>query len=322
MKLAGELIGMFIRLYSGEQGGWSNDSKRVADLVIETLRNEDAHEELANGYRLLALVHQNGGRLEEAIEAIKLVTFHAREAGNQRPVARSGLGLTLSAVFGPTPVSEAIEQCELILAGELSDRQVASVIQCKVAQLRAMNGDIDGARTMYRQARELLRELGQAVHAAATGLDVVVVEALAGDLAAAEREVRADYAFLEARGETFFLSTMAAMLARVVRDQGRDDEALVLSKAAEKAAAADDLDAQVRWRAARAPILARAQQFESALLLVNEAVDLARTTGRPILLADALFDRATVQQLAGKVDEAKATVIEARAVYKSKGDEV
>ena len=34
--------------------------------------------------------------------------------------------------------------------------------------------------------------------------------------------------FSRAIGETYYLSTMAALLSRVVRDQGRDDEALVV----------------------------------------------------------------------------------------------
>ena len=38
------------------------------------------------------------------------------------------------------------------------------------------------------------------------------------------------------------------MLARAVREQGRDEEALALTRAAEAAAAADDVDAQVQWR--------------------------------------------------------------------------
>ena len=57
---------------------------------------------------------------------------------------------------------------------------------------------------------------------------------------------------------------MAALLARIVREQGRDQEALDLSVAAEEAAAEHDLDAQVRWRAVRAPILARVGKFSEA----------------------------------------------------------
>ena len=103
-----------------------------------------------------------------------------------------------------------------------------------MAQLRAMNGDFDeGARPVPTRPA-LLRDLGQGVTAASTGLDLRRVELLAGDLANAEREVKADYELLVQMGETYFLSTMAALLARVVREQGRDDEALALSKSPRK----------------------------------------------------------------------------------------
>jgi hypothetical protein len=45
-----------------------------------------------------------------------------------------------------------------------------------------------------------------------------------------------------------------------VRAQGRDEEALALTRTAEAAAHDDDVEAQVLWRATRAPILARAGQ--------------------------------------------------------------
>ena len=55
------------------------------------------------------------------------------------------------------------------------------------------------------------------MHAASTGLDVIIVELLAGDLAGGEAEARADYAFLQEHGETYFLASMAALLAWRVR---------------------------------------------------------------------------------------------------------
>jgi tetratricopeptide (TPR) repeat protein len=188
--------------------------------------------------------------------------------------------------------------------------------------MKAMNAEFDEARALYRSARELLRDLGQGVHAASTGIDVAVVELLAGDLAAAEREIRPNYSFLEQRGETYFLSTLAALLARVIRDQGRDDEALALSQRAEATAAEHDLDAQVLWRSVQAPILARAQKFEDAERLGNEAVELARKSGLPIALADALFGLAVVQVLIDQRDRACATLDEAIALYEAKGDRV
>jgi tetratricopeptide (TPR) repeat protein len=183
-----------------------------------------------------------------------------------------------------------------------------------------MNGDFEKARTLYRRARSLLHDLGQSVRVASTGLDVIAVELLAGDLAAAEREARADYAFLEQQGETYFLATMAALLGRVVRDQGRDDEALALTQTAENFAGEDDLDAQVFWRTVRAPILARAGEAQKAEALAVTALELARQTEYLGLEADALFELSVVSQLNGNTEQARRALTEACAVYRSKGD--
>jgi ATP/maltotriose-dependent transcriptional regulator MalT len=191
---------------------------------------------------------------------------------------------------------------------------------CTLAQLRAMNGELETARAVYRRARGMLQELGQGVTAASTGLDLAMVELRGGDTAVAEREVRADFDFLERSGETYFLSTMAAMLARLAREQGRDSDALALSERAESTAAADDVITQALWRAARAPVLARMGQVEVAEQMARRAIELLREAEAPSLQGDALVDLATVLRIAGKVDEAKGAVDNALALFNAKGD--
>jgi tetratricopeptide (TPR) repeat protein len=314
------LVRLLVRLHSGEPGNWSEETLRLSDETIPLLQGMAAHDELAKAWRLIALTHQIAGRLGPAADAIARVIEHARQAGNQRLVARSGLGLSFSALYGPTPAPQAIERCERILADGLVDRQVESLIQCKVAQLHAMTGNFDAARALLRRGRAVLRELGQGVHAASTALDLVVVEMLAGDLPTAEREVRADHAFLEQRGETFYLSTMTAMLALVVRNQGRDDEALQLTRAAEQSAADDDVDAQIRWRSTRAPIIARAGALGEAETLATAAVTMARQTEEPVLLAYALSELAAVLAYAQRTAEAHHAYAEAVDLFSAKGD--
>jgi len=53
-------------------------------------------------------------------------------------------------------------------------------------------------------------------------------------------------------GETFFISSARAMLARAVCEQGRDEKALEITRLAEEVAAPNDIDAQVSWRCTRA----------------------------------------------------------------------
>jgi class 3 adenylate cyclase/tetratricopeptide (TPR) repeat protein len=316
------LVGMLVRQHSAESGDWSADALALANRAIASPDTSAAHDVLALAWRVVAQVHGVAGRHGLSSRAVQQCIAHAKRSGNQRLLVRSGVGLSISALFGPTPVVQAIEQCRQLIEGGLGDRQVESMISCKLALLHAMNGDFDVARSLYRRARAAMQDLGQGVRAASMGIDLVSIELLAGDLRAAEREVRSDSDFLQRMGETFFFATMTALLARLVRDQGRDAEALELSEVARAAAAPDDVDAQLLWRSIQAPILARGGQAARAESLAREALDLARQTEAPALHADVLSELAEVLALSGREREARVAIDEAIALYQAKGDRV
>ena len=69
-----------------------------------------------------------------------------------------------------------------------------------LAHLRAMVGDFERARDDYRRGRAILEELGLRFDASTISIDSGLVELLAGDLVAAEAELR-DYEALDAMGE-------------------------------------------------------------------------------------------------------------------------
>jgi class 3 adenylate cyclase/tetratricopeptide (TPR) repeat protein len=320
VRASARIVRMLVRLYSAEPGDWSSAALQVAEETIPLLEREGAHDELANAWRLSGQVHGIAARYRQIVFAIEKSIAHARLAGDARMVARAGLALSTTALYGPTPVSQAIEQCEGILADGLTNRQVEAIVMCSLAQLHAMRAEFDRARELYRRGRALLRDLGQGVNAASTGMDVGRVEWLAGDLATAEREVQADLDFLAQRGETYFLSTMAAQLSCIVREQGDDARALELSLTAEQAAAEDDTVSQIMWRVARAPRLARRGEPAAAEALARRAIELARSTDAPIFLADALVELAAVLGRDGLTDEARGAIDEAIALYGEKGD--
>jgi tetratricopeptide (TPR) repeat protein len=322
LKATAELLRMRVRLFSGEPGEWSAEILRLADQAIPTLERCGAHGDLARAWRLLAFVHGVAGRYGKSTEAVVESIKHARLAGDSRLLARGATGLASSALLGPTPVTEAIEQCESVLAEGLGDRQAESKILCTVAQLRAMNGQFDQARALSRRGRDLLRTLGQGVLAASTGLDIAQVEYLAGDLAAAERELQSDHDFLEDAGESYFLPTMTALLSRLVRDQGRDDEAMRLSEAAASSAAEDDVDTQALWRLIRAPMLARNGRADEGETMARAALELAMQTDAPVLQADALSALADVLSAAGRRSDAQQAAEQAMALYEAKGDRI
>jgi tetratricopeptide (TPR) repeat protein len=262
------------------------------------------------------------GRYRLASEAAERSMNHARTAGNETLVAKVAYILADAALLGSTHVREAITQCEQLIAEGLTNREVECRVKRRLAQLRAMNGELETARVLYRQSRALLRDLGQRITAASSGIDVALVELLGGDLALAEREIRSDLDFLTKAGSSYYLSTMTALLSRLVREQGRDDEALELSKTAESAADEDDFDSQALWRATRAPIIARAGDLEGAETLARQAVELVQRTEAPLLQADALAELAKVLKIAERPAEARAAIEQALALYRSKGNVV
>jgi tetratricopeptide (TPR) repeat protein len=313
---------IFLQLYSGETGPGGDALLISVQELITSLESEAAHNELATAWRLVILIHGTAGRYTLAAEAAERSLAHARLSSNERLIAKVGGILAINAFYAPMPVSRAIAQCERLLADGLSDRVVECNVICILAALKAMDGNLDAAREHYRRGRAVLRDLGQGHHAAATGIELARVELLGGDLGRAEKEVRADMEFLEARGETYFLSTIAALLARIVRDQGRDEDALGLLITAEQATADDDVESQALWRAIRAPILARQGHHDEAETLARAAVELTMSTEAPNLQADALLELAEVLRSAGRLSEAEVSLTKALELFSCKGNVV
>jgi class 3 adenylate cyclase/tetratricopeptide (TPR) repeat protein len=322
IKAASQLVEMLLRLHGGGTRDVDEETLPAAPELIPLLERENAHSELATAWRLVAHVHGMAGRYRLASEAAERSMSHARTAGNETLIAKVAYIVADTALLGSTPVRQAITQCEQLIAGGLTNREVECRVMRRLAQLRAMNGELEVARALYRRSRALLRDLGQLVTAASSGIDLALVELLGGDLALAEREIRSDLDFLAKAGSRYYLSTMTALLSRLVRDQGRDAEALELSKSAEAATDDDDFDSQALWRSIRAPIIARAGDLAGAESLALSAVELVRRAEAPMMQADALAELAEVLKIAGRTVEARAAVEEAIALYSSKGSVV
>jgi len=323
-RLAGasRILGILISQYSGEHADSGGTPLASAHELIPLLERESAHYELALAWRLIMLEHATAGRYTQAIEAVERSSAHARSAGNHLLEADNRGPHSTLLLLGPTPVLQAIARCEELIDESKNDRMLESEIMCTLAQLRAMNGELGEARDLCRRARVELGSLGKGVFAASTGLAVLHVELHGGDLAVAESEVRADYEFLDRAGETFLLSTMAALLSRVVRDQGRDAEALAFAQASEQASAEDDVEAQALWRSIRASILARNGETGSAEDMARTALEFALRAESPRLQADVLSELAYVLRHCGKIDEAREAIGKAISLYAAKGDVV
>jgi len=104
-------------------------------------------------------------------------------------------------------------------------------------------------------------------------------------------------------------------LAEAVYAQGRFEQALRLTEEAEAFAVADDFDAQGRWRATRAKLLARRGQFPAAAALADEAMTLVPAANHGPARAEFLMAQAEVSRLAGAAGEAQASLRRALQFY-------
>ena len=111
---------------------------------------------------------------------------------------------------------------------------------------------------------------------------------------------------------------LAAGLAEAKYALGRFGEAHQLTEEAEALAAADDLDAQARWRATRAKVLAQRGQFTTARQLAGEAEALIAPTTWAELQAEILVAKAEVSKLAGAPAEAAASLRTALRIYQDR----
>ena len=222
--------------------------------------------------------------------------------------------------YGTTPIDRAIEGSENALEQVEGDRRTQALVMTRLAELYARRGEIGRGRDTYRNARAMLTELGSDLHAASVALQAWRVEMLAGDVAAAERELRDAHGVLESLGDRYYLSTVAAALAVVLVEAGRLDEADAFADEAARLADDDDVQSQTLWRRARARSDAARGQFEEAVRSAREAVRLSGSTQDVLMHAEALRDLANVLRTAGDNEAALVASRAALEQFAAKGD--
>ena len=214
---------------------------------------------------------------------------------------------TLACVFGPMPVPQAIARCREMEAGSGGDHRTEGLALCARAQLEAMRGSFDEARALYARARTVLTDVGGSMLGASTALDSSMVEMLAGDHAAAERELRRDAELLEGMGERYLLSTMEGVRAQALIALGRHDEAAAACARAEAAAAADDIESQVLVRSVRAELHLHAGRTLEAAASAAAADALLRGAEAPTIVADLAIVRGRIAAAGGDLGRPTAS---------------
>ena len=288
--------------------------------AIDVFEREADDAGLATAYRLLAWSAGTACRYGDAVEANARAIEHARRAGDVRQERRATTAYAGATSLGPTNVDDGIASCEAGLEATAGDRQSEGNLLAVLGGLYAMQGAFDHARDLVRRARSLLRRLGLDMDVARVGIEAWRTEMLAGEVAAAERELRRSYDMLDAHGERYMLSTVAGLLAQTLLELDAPlEESERMSARSRELAADGDVSTQALWRCSRGRLLARRGELVEAEALVRAAVDVLEPTDFTVLQADAHLDLGEVLIAAGRRDEARAAYETARALAESKG---
>ncbi|MGH2407603.1 MAG: AAA family ATPase [Candidatus Limnocylindrales bacterium] len=279
---------------------WTDQAMAIADEAIPVFERSGDDHALARAWALRGSVHTMLALGTAMADASERARAYAQLAGDDRMASQAAVWVAVALWLGPMPVAEALGRCREMLAGPGLDPLSESGVRSLTAGLLAMLGDFEAARAEVKASARITAELGPTVRGAAFSQAHGLVEMLAGDPVRAEQLLRAGYEILDHMGERSFLSTTAGLLAQVLFDQGRFEEAIHLADVCRDAASADDLFSQVLWRIGHANAGAANGDFAAAISLTTEAVKMADASDFAWIQGHAHMALGGQLQLAGR----------------------
>ena len=264
-----------------EPASAAEEDRRVAEAVIPQLEEIGDHLGLAKAWWLLSESHAIASRWGARTDALERAILHARQLADEGQLHVLVVQYAQALYYGPTPVPDAVRRCTELLADAPGTPTFEAGLATTLAGLHAMEGRFAEARELYADSVAVYEEFGLRFRRAVRTIIGAQIESLAGDLGAAERELRTGYSMLEEMGERAARSTVAAVLADVLSMQEDDVEAERFVAIARETAAESDVLPQVLWRRALARTTARRGDTTAAEALAREAVELAERDGLP-----------------------------------------
>jgi DNA-binding SARP family transcriptional activator len=310
--------------------GADSDSA-VYEELIATFEELSDEVGLAQTKRALGMLRRSQNRGADAVEWLEQALVHANAGGDQptrRTVTQSLAG---ALTRGPTPVDQATNRCEELLEANRDDRELAAAIMRHLGLLYAMAGRFEDARE-YESRAALVLEEGRLE---TTSIAYLVVSAdtkeLLGDRAGAERDLRRKWQEKSERGTDgakplVIAVVTAGWLANFYCDEGRWDDAEACLAAypgypwgfagGHGRGAAEG----PRGDMAEARLKAHRGEHDKALELARSIVEHDDRGDELNTRALMWLGLAEVQHKAGRTDEARASVANALALYRQKGN--
>jgi tetratricopeptide (TPR) repeat protein len=289
-------------------------SKR-AEGVLDELQELGDDRGLALAWWLVHWTQFRAGHYLRSIDAAERAVEHARRAGDRREELRALGAIAIASGLGPMPVADALSACDDVVERSGRARLVEAFAARARGALIALVGEFDRGRDECRRALEIYDELGLPVSALGVASERERVERLAGDLEAAERQLRSASERLRRIGDLGYLSWIDPMLARVLAYRGESDEALALARTARAAMQPDHAHGQIVSRLAEALALVALGERAAAEAVAREALAIVEETDAWDLHAEALVILAELDETTRREREAQAL-----AIYEAKGD--
>ncbi len=320
-----ERLGAWATVFVGQLdnltgAGDVRDRLEAVSTAAEVLAGAGDHAGEAKAHQVVAQVHAVLGEVAAAEAALDRALVAARAADDRRRITTVLSGAPRAALWGPAPIVRASGRCldvVRILRMTPGNRHVeAAALRCQ-AVLEAMRGRPDAARGILDTCRMTFEELGLTFELHETDAHAAIVELLAGEPVAAGERLRAAQEGFQALGAYVFAAQAAALLARALLEQNRDDEAFEATRFAEEHGG-EDLKTTIVWLGVRAEVLARRGEAHEALILARRCTELAEPTDALPDKADALMALAAVELAAGDEEAARAAARRARDLYAAK----
>lgn len=307
-----------------DPGWWAEHGRSVAESALSVFHELGEELDEARAWHLLGKVHSDHGQQAAAAESLERALELVTGVGDSGVEAWIRYWLLQVSTLGPAPCERVIARGRLDLewARAHDNRALEGSILGRLGEMLARADKPREAAKAFSDARAIFEELDLPVHVAYLALSTASVEPLATDHRGAERELRPAVDFFEDAGARHIAASLLPMLASAVVAQGRVEEGLELSERTQEIAASDDLDAQVKWRIARAEAMTASNLLSDAERLAREAVEVAEPADMIVLKADALSCLGEVLLAARSPSEAVPMLERAVSLYEAKGDVV
>jgi tetratricopeptide (TPR) repeat protein len=246
-----------------------------AAMLVFKERGDDLG--MAKAWCLIGERDHTLARFEPFGQASERALSYGKRTGDWSLTSRALGSIAHAVTMGPTIIPEAIARMEGILRDSADDRDLRARVRIWMGILEAQRGRVSDALGAEAEAAAIFRDLGVEYSFGVFGLAAGWLERFLGRLDAAEQVLRSSDQICERAGERSVRSTVLSVLAQVLLEQGRPDDAETAALFAIELGSSDDL---VTVSAAQS-VLGRVQAARGApggVEVARSAVELAERT--------------------------------------------